>query len=125
MRIFLAGATGAIGRQLVPLLVADGHDLVGATRSSAKVDALRAAGAEPVLLDALDATAVRTAVADARPDAVIHELTALPQRIDPRKMERDFALNDRLRSEGTRYLVDAAQAAGATRIVAQSIAFAY
>jgi nucleoside-diphosphate-sugar epimerase len=68
---------------------------------------------------------VRTAVADAHPDAVIHELTALPQRIDPRKMERDFALNDRLRSEGTRYLVDAAQAAGAKRIIAQSIAFAY
>jgi 2-alkyl-3-oxoalkanoate reductase len=125
MRIFLAGATGAIGRQLVPLLVADGHDVVGATRTPAKIDALRAAGAEPVLVDALDAAAVRTAVADAHPDAVIHELTALPQRIDPRKMERDFALNDRLRSEGTRYLVDAAQAAGAKRIIAQSIAFAY
>jgi 2-alkyl-3-oxoalkanoate reductase len=125
MRIFLAGATGAIGRQLVPLLVADGHDVVGATRTPAKVEALRAAGAEPVLLDALDAAAVRTAVADAHPDVVIHELTALPQRIDPRKMERDFALNDRLRSEGTRYLVDAAQAAGAKRIIAQSIAFAY
>jgi nucleoside-diphosphate-sugar epimerase len=125
MRIFLAGATGAIGRPLVALLVADGHDVVGATRTPAKVDALRAAGAEPVLLDALDPGSVRTAVADARPDAVIHELTALPQRIDPRKMERDFALNDRLRSEGTRYLVDAAQAAGAKRIIAQSIAFAY
>jgi nucleoside-diphosphate-sugar epimerase len=125
MRIFLAGATGAIGRPLVPLLVADGHDVVGATRTPAKVDALRAAGAEPVLLDALDPASARTAVADARPDAVIHELTALPQRIDPRKMERDFALNDRLRSEGTRYLVEAAQAAGAKRIIAQSIAFAY
>jgi nucleoside-diphosphate-sugar epimerase len=125
MRIFLAGATGAIGRQLVPLLVSDGHDVTGATRSPTKVDALRAAEAEPVVLDALDAPAVRTAVTDARPDAVIHELTALPQRIDPRKMERDFALNDRLRSEGTRYLVDAAQAAGARRIIAQSIAFAY
>jgi 2-alkyl-3-oxoalkanoate reductase len=125
MRIFLAGATGAIGRQLVPLLAGDGHEVVGASRSSAKFDALREAGAEPVLFDALDAAAVRSAVSDARPDAVIHELTALPQRIDPRKMERDFALNDRLRSEGTRYLVDAAQAAGATRIIAQSIAFAY
>jgi nucleoside-diphosphate-sugar epimerase len=125
MRIFLAGATGAIGRQLVPMLVSEGHEVIGATRSPAKVDALRGAGAEPVLLDALDATAVRTAVADARPDAVIHELTALPQRIDPRKMERDFALNDRLRGEGTRYLVEAAQATGAKRIIAQSIAFAY
>jgi nucleoside-diphosphate-sugar epimerase len=125
MRIFLAGATGAIGRQLVPLLVADGHGVVGTTRSPTKVDALRAAGAEPVVVDALDAAAVRTAVADAKPDVVIHELTALPQRIDPRKMERDFALNDRLRSEGTRHLVDAAQAAGAKRIIAQSVAFAY
>jgi nucleoside-diphosphate-sugar epimerase len=125
MRIFLAGATGAIGRQLVPLLVADGHAVVGATRSPAKVEALRGAGAAPVVLDALDPAAVGTAVADARPDLVIHELTALPQRIDPRKMERDFALNDRLRSEGTRYLVEAAQAAGARRIIAQSIAFAY
>jgi nucleoside-diphosphate-sugar epimerase len=125
VRIFLAGATGAIGRQLVPLLVAGGHDVVGATRSPTKVGALRAAGAEPVVLDALDAAAVRAAVADARPDAVIHQLTALPQRIDPRKMERDFALNDRLRGEGTTYLVDAARAAGAKRIIAQSIAFAY
>jgi nucleoside-diphosphate-sugar epimerase len=125
MRIFLAGATGAIGRQLVPLLLADGHHVIGATRSPAKVDGLRAAGAEAVLLDALDAGAVRTAVADAEPDAVIHELTAVPQRIDPRKMERDFALNDRLRVEGTRYLVDAAVAAGARRIVAQSVSFGY
>jgi nucleoside-diphosphate-sugar epimerase len=125
MRIFLAGATGAIGRQLVPLLVAEGNEVVGATQSPTKVDALRAAGCEPVVLDALDAGAVRAAVADARPEVVIHELTALPQRIDPRKMERDFALNDRLRSEGTRHLVDAAQAAGAKRVIAQSIAFAY
>jgi len=125
MRIFLAGATGVIGRQLVPLLVAEGHDVVGTTRSPAKLDALRAAGAEPVVLDALDAGATRAAVDDARPDVVIHELTALPQRIDPRKIERDFVLNDRLRSEGTRYLVEAARAAGARRIIAQSIAFAY
>jgi nucleoside-diphosphate-sugar epimerase len=125
MRIFLAGATGAIGRELVPLLVAGGNDVTGATRSPAKVEALRAAGAAPVVVDALDRAAVRAAVADARPDLVIHELTALPQRIDPRKMERDFALNDRLRSEGTRYLVEAAQAAGAKRIIAQSIAFGY
>jgi nucleoside-diphosphate-sugar epimerase len=125
MRIFLAGATGAMGRQLVPLLVTEGNEVVGATRSPAKVDELRAAGVEPVVLDALDAGAVRTAVADAHPEVVIHELTALPQRIDPRKMERDFALNDRLRSEGTRHLVDAARAAGARRIIAQSVAFGY
>jgi nucleoside-diphosphate-sugar epimerase len=125
MRVLVAGATGVIGRRLVPLLIADGHQVTGMVRSSQRIDALRAMGAEPVIADALDAEAVRTAVGDARPDAVIHELTSLPPRIDPRKLERDFALNDRLRSEGTRHLVAAAQAAGAQRIVAQSIAFAY
>ncbi|HWJ51186.1 MAG TPA: NAD(P)-dependent oxidoreductase [Solirubrobacteraceae bacterium] len=125
MRVFLAGATGVIGRRLVPMLLADGHQVTGMTRSPGKVDALRAVGVEPVVADALDAEAVRRAVSDARPDAVIHQLTSLPPRIDPRTIGRDFAMNDRLRSEGTRILVDAAQAAGATRILAQSIAFAY
>jgi len=125
VRVFLAGATGVIGRRLVPMLLADGHQVTGMTRSPGKVDALRAVGVEPVVADALDAEAVRRAVSDARPDAVIHQLTSLPPRIDPRTIGRDFAMNDRLRSEGTRILVDAAQAAGATRILAQSIAFAY
>ncbi len=125
MRVFLAGATGVIGRRLVPLLLADGHQVTGMTRSPGKLEQLRATGAEPVLADALDAAAVSAAVGEARPDAVIHQLTALPSRIDPRRIERDFAMNDRLRGEGTRILVVAAQAAGATRIVAQSIAFAY
>jgi nucleoside-diphosphate-sugar epimerase len=125
MRVFLAGATGAIGRRLLPLLVADGHEVIGMTRSPEKVDALRAAGAEPVVVDALDSEALRAAVLAARPDAVIHQLTALPQRIDPRKMERDFVVNDQLRSRGTRALVAAAQEAGVKRFVAQSIAFAY
>jgi nucleoside-diphosphate-sugar epimerase len=125
MRVFLAGATGVIGRRLVPLLIADGHQLTGMTRSAEKAQWLRAAGAEPVVADALDAQAVQTAVEEAEPQAVIHELTALPQRLNPRRIERDFVLNDRLRSEGTRLLVAAAQAAGAQRIVAQSIAFAY
>jgi nucleoside-diphosphate-sugar epimerase len=125
MRVFLAGASGAIGRRLVPLLKSAGHQVTGMTRSPAKADALRAMGAEPAIADALDADAVREAVAAAHPDAVIHELTALPQRIDPRRIERDFELNDRLRSEGTRILVAAAQHAGAQRIVAQSIAFTY
>jgi nucleoside-diphosphate-sugar epimerase len=125
MRVFVAGATGVIGRRLVPLLIADGHQVTGMVRSPQRIDAVRAMSAEPAIADALDAEAVRTAVSDARPDAVIHELTSLPPRIDPRKLERDFALNDRLRSEGTRHLVAAAQAAGAGRIVAQSIAFAY
>jgi nucleoside-diphosphate-sugar epimerase len=125
VRVFVAGATGVIGRRLVGLLIADGHQVTGMIRSPQRIDALRAIGAEPAIADALDAEAVRSAMSDARPDAVVHELTSIPRRIDPRKLERDFALNDRLRSEGTRHLVAAAQAAGAGRIVAQSIAFAY
>jgi 2-alkyl-3-oxoalkanoate reductase len=125
MRVFLAGATGVIGRCLVPQLLAAGHQVTGMTRSASKADALRAAGAEPTVADALDAAAVTQAVCEARPDAVIHQLTSIPPRIDPRTYERDFAMNDRLRSDGTRILVSAAQAAGATRILAQSIAFSY
>jgi nucleoside-diphosphate-sugar epimerase len=125
MRVFLAGATGVIGRRLVPHLLAGGHQVTGMTRSTGKADELRAAGAEPVIADALDADAVAEAVRKARPDAVIHQLTSIPPRIDPRTIGRDFAMNDRLRSEGTRILVGAAQAAGATRILAQSIAFYY
>ncbi len=125
MRVFLAGATGAIGRPLVAALVAAGHEVVGMTRSAAKAESLRAAGAEPVVCDALDAAALQAAVLDAKPDAVIHELTAIPQRLDPRKIERDFALTNRLRTEGTRNLVAAAKAGGVDRIVAQSVAFLY
>jgi nucleoside-diphosphate-sugar epimerase len=125
MRIFLAGATGVIGRRLVPMLLAEGHQVTGMTRTPEKAAGLRSQGADAVVADALDAAAVSEAVTRARPEAVIHQLTALPARIDPRKMRRDFALNDRLRSEGTRILVDAAQAAGARRLLAQSIAFAY
>src|SRR5438105_8058548 len=84
MRIFLAGATGVIGRRLVPLLVAEGHQVTGMTRERARGAALEAMGAEVVVADALDAGAVRAAVVDARPQAVIHQLTSLPRRIDPR-----------------------------------------
>jgi nucleoside-diphosphate-sugar epimerase len=125
MRVFLAGATGVIGRRLVPMLLAEGHQVTGMTRSPQRGEALRAMGAEPILADALDPEAVGAAVGESRPDAVIHQLTSIPSRIDPRRMKRDFALNDRLRGEGTRILVDAALAAGAERIVAQSVAFAY
>ena len=125
MRVFVAGATGVIGRRLVPLLIAEGHQVIGMTRARERGAALEAMGAEVTVADALDAGAVRAAVVGTRPQAVIHQLTSLPRRIDPRKIERDFALNDRLRSEGTRHLVAAAQAAGAEHIVAQSIAFAY
>src|SRR5204863_3924749 len=125
VRVFLAGATGVLGRRLLGLLISEGHEVTGMTRSAQRAESLRARGAQPVVADALDAGAVRAAVMQARPEAVIHQLTSLPARIEPRKMRRDFELNDRLRSEGTRILVDAARAAGATRIVAQSIAFAY
>jgi nucleoside-diphosphate-sugar epimerase len=125
MRVFVAGATGVIGRRLVPMLLSAGHEVTCMVRAPGRETAVRDLGAEPAVADALDAAAVRRAVNDARPDAVIHQLTSLPRRIDPRKLERDFALNDRLRTEGTRNLVAAAQAAGASRIVAQSIAFAY
>jgi len=125
MRVFVAGATGVLGRSLVPMLVAAGHEVTGMTRSPEKQQALREAGAEPVVADALDAQALKAAVVGARPDAIVHVLTALPDRIDPRKVTRDFAVNDELRSRGTRDLIAAAQAAGVKRIVAESIAFAY
>lgn len=125
MRVFLAGATGAIGRRLVPMLLDAGHEVLGMTRSAEKASSLRSAGAEPVVCDALDAAALGDAVLQARPEAVVHELTAIPQQLNPRRIERDFALTDRLRTEGTRNLVAAAQAAGAQRILAQSVAFVY
>jgi nucleoside-diphosphate-sugar epimerase len=125
MRVFVAGATGVIGRRLVPKLRAAGHEVIAMIRSPERERALRELGAEPAIADALDADAVRKAMEAAAPDVVIHQLTSLPRRIDPRKIERDFELNDRLRSEGTRNLVEAAQATGAKRILAQSIAFAY
>jgi nucleoside-diphosphate-sugar epimerase len=125
VRVFLAGATGVIGRRLLPQLLAGGHQVTGMTRSVAKLGELRAAGAEAVCADAFDAEALKLAVAEARPDAVIHQLTSIPARIDPRKMERDFATNDRLRSEGTANLLAAANAAGVKRLIVQSVAFFY
>lgn len=125
MRVLVAGATGVIGRRLVPLLLASGHEVTGMARSRERGEAVSALGAEPVLADALDAKAVQNALEQAAPEAVIHQLTSIPPRINPRRMERDFALNDRLRSEGTSHLVAAAQACGAGRLIAQSIAFAY
>jgi nucleoside-diphosphate-sugar epimerase len=125
MRVFVAGASGAIGRRLVPSLVEAGHDVTGMTRSADKAESLRGAGADPTVCDALDAEAVRDAVAAAKPEVVVHELTAIPPAFNPRRMAEEFAPTNRLRSDGTRHLVDAAAAAGARRIVAQSIAFAY
>jgi 2-alkyl-3-oxoalkanoate reductase len=124
MRVFVAGASGAIGRSLVPQLVAAGHEVTGSTRSEERAEALRTAGAREVVCDALDAEALRAAVAEAAPEVVIHQLTALPDRFDPRDDEMYYPTN-RLRSEGTRNLIEAARAAGARRLVWQSIAFAY
>ncbi|HLY49206.1 MAG TPA: NAD(P)-dependent oxidoreductase [Solirubrobacteraceae bacterium] len=125
MRVFVAGATGAIGRPLVGQLHAAGHQVVGATRSPERAAELRGMGAEAIVCDALDADGLRQAVAEARPEAVIHELTDLPARLDPRRYQTQLAGTNRLRREGTRNLIGAFSASGATRLIAQSIAFAY
>jgi uncharacterized protein YbjT (DUF2867 family) len=121
MRIFIAGATGVIGLRLVPLLVSAGHEVTGMTRSPGKVDQLRALGADAVVCDVFDADALRDAVARAAPEAVMHQLTDLPDHVDqiPAFAER----NNRIRTEGTRNLIDAGQAARASRFLAQSIAW--
>ena len=125
MRIFLAGATGAIGSRLLPLLRKAGHHVVGTTRSSAKGDALRAAGVEAVIVDVFDASALSRAVSAARPDIVVHQLTDLPPGLDPGRMAEAGPRNARIRSEGTENLVRAALASGARRLIAQSIAWIY
>jgi nucleoside-diphosphate-sugar epimerase len=122
MRIFLAGATGAVGKRLVPLLVQSGHEVTGMTRSPAKTEGLRAAGAEPVVGDALDGRGVMDAVAAARPDVVIHEATDLSSLGAPRNIDRAFAGTNALRTTGTENLLAAARAAGARRFLAQSFA---
>lgn len=123
--IFLAGASGAIGRRLCRLLVADGWPVVGTTRSPDKAAMLRELGVEPVVVDVFEEAALREAVRRARPQAVIHQLTDLPPGLDPARMPEAKLRNARLREVGTRNLVAAAVAAGATRLIAQSIAFAY
>lgn len=125
MRIFLAGATGAIGKRLAPLLVNAGHHVVGTTRSAIKGDALRAAGVEPAVVDVFDAPALSRAVFVARPDIVIHQLTDLPPGLDPSRMAEATRRNARIRSEGTQNLVAAALEARVHRLIAQSIAWMY
>ena len=125
MKVFVAGATGAIGRELVPRLVAAGHEVHGMTRSDAKRAMIREMGAVPVVADALDPRAVAAAVADARPDVIVHQLTAIPQTTDLRHPDRMFALTNRLRTEGTDHLLSAGQAVGVRRFVAQSNIAAY
>ena len=123
--LFLAGASGAIGRRLAPLLVADGWRVVGTTRSADKASLLRELGVEPAVVDVFDAVALRKAVADAAPEVVMHQLTDLPHALEASQMGEALVRNARLREEGTRNLVEAAVAAGAKRLVAQSIAFIY
>ncbi len=120
MRIFVAGATGAVGRSLVPLLVRKGHSVVGLTRTPAKSGLLRELGAEPVVADALDEKAIRARVVAAQPDVIVHQLTALKGALDLRKFDRAFASSNRLRTAGTDYLLAAARDCGAKRMVAQS-----
>ena len=122
MRIFLAGATGALGSRLAPMLLAAGHQVTGTTRTPAKAEALRAAGVEPVVVDGLDREATVAAVAAARPDAIVHQLTGLANIDNLRDFDRAFELTNRLRTEGTDNLLAGARAAGTRRFVAQSYA---
>ena len=121
MRIFLAGASGVIGRQLTPLLVEAGHTVAGTTRSAGKAELVRGLGAEPVVVDVYDAGALRDAICDFAPEMVMHQLTDLPD--DAAKIAASRDSNARMREEGTTNLVHAARAAGATRFLAQSIAW--
>lgn len=120
MKIFLAGGAGAVGRQLVPLLVSRGYRVFATTRNREKVGALRAAGAEPIVVDGLDRARLRDAVVSAGPDAVVHEMTGLSGMTNLRNIDETMALTNRLRTEGTEYLLEAARAASARRFVAQS-----
>jgi nucleoside-diphosphate-sugar epimerase len=125
MRVFVAGATGAIGKQLLPRLVEAGHEVHGMTRSESKQAMLHGLGAVPVVADALDADRVAEAVGRARPDVIVHQLTAIPENLDLRHYDRDFELTNRLRTEGTDHLLSVGQAVGVRRFVAQSFFASY
>lgn len=125
LRIFLAGASGAIGRRLIPQLLGAGHQVTATTRQAAKAEELRALGVDAVVVDVFDADGLRAAAMAARPEIVIHQLTDLPAGLDPSRMAEAIARNARIRIEGTYNLVEAARAAGARRLIAQSIAWAY
>lgn len=122
MRVLVAGATGVIGARMVPLLGTVGHEVLGLVRPGTDTTVLEAAGATPVVADALDGDGLCRAVRRAAPDAVVNMLTAIPAEIDPRHLARDFALTDRLRTEGTRNLIEAAPGA---RIISQGLAYGY
>lgn len=120
MKIFLAGASGAIGQQLLPLLVSGSHQVVATTRTPAKMARLCEAGAQPVAMDALNRDGVMQAVIVARPDVVVHQMTALARMRSLKRFDAEFAMTNRLRTEGTAHLLDASRAAGVRRFVAQS-----
>lgn len=120
MRIFVAGATGAVGRQLVPMLAANGHTVVGSTRNAEKAEFLVELGAEPVVADGLDEAEMRAALVAAKPDVVIHQMTDLAAATDLRHFDRSFAKTNELRTRGTDILLAAARDAGAKRFIAQS-----
>jgi nucleoside-diphosphate-sugar epimerase len=122
MRVFVAGATGAIGGRLVPQLIERGHEVTGTSRSPEKAERLRAQGAEAVVLDLLDPVAISEVVVSARPEAIVHEATALAGMTDVKHFDRSFATTNRLRTEGTDVLLAAAREAGVERLVAQSYA---
>ena len=125
MKVFLAGAAGAIGRRLVPLLLRDGHEVTGTTRSAETARELERSGVLPAVLDIFDPPAVTAAMRAAKPEVVIHQLTDLPREFDEARIAASYGNNARIRSEGTRNLIAAAQAAAARRLIVQSIAFGY
>lgn len=120
MRVFVAGAGGAIGQDLVPMLTAAGHEVTATTRSPGKAELLRGLGATPVVVDGLDASGVLAAVRQARPEAIIHQMTALSSMRNLRRFDREFAVTNQLRTAGTDNLLAAARAAGTARFIAQS-----
>jgi nucleoside-diphosphate-sugar epimerase len=120
MHVYIAGGTGAIGRRLVPQLVARGHRVTSTTRDARKIELIEGLGAEAVVVDALDSASVGESVAKAEPDAVVHQLSALSGKLDLKHFDRSFAMTNRLRTEGLDHLIAAAQASGVPHVVAQS-----
>src|SRR6516165_4742335 len=120
MRVFVAGGTGAVGRYLIPALIADGHQVTASTRSAGKSAELAAAGVVPVVMDGLDRDAVLAAVRDAAPEVIVHQMTSLGATKDFRRFDQEFAVTNKLRTRGTDYLLEAARLAGTRRFIAQS-----